>query len=552
MLALRTVGPAFATLCTLFLVGCGDDDAPGGQGGAASSTGVGGGASTAGSGPGPGAGGGDPTGRPKALIVGIDGLRQDYVATSVAPNLQAFATQGIAARTWLYAPPLSLTLSGPGWSTNATGVWPDKHGVTSNDFPVNELDTFPDFLSRLEAAKPELASYAATDWAPLGQDAAGGPIFGDAIDTKLALDADFDGLGYAADDVTITTEASQLLREGDPDVAFVYLGNVDVVAHVLGAVSTEYRDAIATADAQLGALLAAVAARPTRGEEDWLLVVTTDHGHLDAGGHGGFTWEERQSFVAVVADGLAPTTLPIAPRNVDVAPTVLAHFGVAVDPAWALDGVPIGTPSADPFDTLASALGPAVDEADPGPAFDGWTPDPPDGWDVDDSAMAPGGTTEWRGWSFTTDAFWTAAERGQGRESFVRGRGVFAVADADEWDDTGSASLGGDFDSTLVSEPYAVAGMSAARLQFASHYLQSGAQKAEVTVAFDGGAPAVVLHYGPAASDDNGGGDVISRIESLVVAVPAGATEMVVRWRFFDAGNDWFWAVDAPLVEPAG
>nr|VDG64663.1 Uncharacterised protein [Streptococcus thermophilus] len=30
--------------------------------------------------------------------------------------------------------------------------------------------------------------------------------------------------------------------------------------------------------------------------EDWLVVITTDHGHLDAGGHGGDSPEERASW----------------------------------------------------------------------------------------------------------------------------------------------------------------------------------------------------------------------------------------------------------------
>jgi hypothetical protein len=533
-----------AALPALVSWGCGDDAVPGGHAGASAGTG---GDATAGA----GVGGGDPTGRPKALVVGIDGLRHDFLATSAAPNLQAFAELGISARTWLYAPPLAATLSGPGWATNATGVWPDKHRVTSNDFPDADLEIYPDFLTRLEAARPELRSFTATDWAPLALEVSGGPIFGDAIDEQLAFDADTDGAGYAFDDIQIAEQAAATLRDGDPDVSFVYLGNVDVLGHVFGAASAEYREGIATADAQLGALLAAVAARPTRADEDWLLVVTTDHGMLDIGGHGGITWEERQAFLGVIADGRPATALAIAPRNVDLAPTILEHFGVAVDPAWSLDGIPIGIPSEDPFDDLVGALEPAVDEAHPGPGFDGWTRTPPEGWDVDDGAMPAGGTTEWRGWSFTTDAFWTAADRGQGRENFVRARGVFAVADADEWDDTGTPSLAGSFDSTLVSAPYPVDGATSVRLQFASHYRQSGAQKAEVSVAFDGAAPAVVLRYGPAASDANAGGDVPSRIESLLVPVPAGATAMVVRWRYFDAGNDWFWAVDAPLVEVA-
>ncbi len=63
--------------------------------------------------------------------------------------------------------------------------------------------------------------------------------------------------------------------------------------------------------------------------------------------------------------------------------------------------------------------------------------------------------TEWRGWSFTTDEFWTQAQRDENRECNVRARNVFAVADGDEWNDK---ALTGTFDSTLVSPACPVTG----------------------------------------------------------------------------------------------
>ncbi|MGW0249597.1 hypothetical protein ACWDYH_23520 [Nocardia goodfellowii] len=78
-----------------------------------------------------------------------------------------------------------------------------------------------------------------------------------------------------------------------------------------------------------------------------------------------------------------------------------------------------------------------------------------------------GGVTEWRGWSFTTDEFWTAAERGQSRESNGRARGVFAVADSDEWADK---IFRGRFNSRPVAPPVPVSGNATATISFVSHY----------------------------------------------------------------------------------
>ena len=86
---------------------------------------------------------------------------------------------------------------------------------------------------------------------------------------------------------------------GDPDALFVYLGNPDETSHQTGAIGPEYRAAIAEADTQVGRLVAAVRDRPTYGGEDWLILLSTDHGRRPDGGHGGRTEAELTSvFVA--------------------------------------------------------------------------------------------------------------------------------------------------------------------------------------------------------------------------------------------------------------
>jgi len=41
----------------------------------------------------------------------------------------------------------------------------------------------------------------------------------------------------------------------------------------------------------------------------------------------------------------------------------------------------------------------------------------------------------------------------------------------------------------------------------------------------------------------------VSRIATVFINVPGGAQQMVLRWRLYDAGNDWYCAIDAPHVE---
>jgi len=103
----------------------------------------------------------------KALVIGIDGLRWDRVNSSNAPRLTRLADAGVFAPSLLDVTSGTRTDSGPGWSTIATGVWPDKHGVLDNSFAITRYELYPDFLTRL--ARQGRTTFAAVDWRPLAR-----------------------------------------------------------------------------------------------------------------------------------------------------------------------------------------------------------------------------------------------------------------------------------------------------------------------------------------------------------------------------------------------
>ncbi|WP_225822832.1 alkaline phosphatase family protein [Streptomyces naphthomycinicus] len=456
---------------------------------------------------------------PKVLVIGLDGALLSRIKDADAPNLDALMAAGLTAPSSIYANPLAPTLSGPGWSTIITGVWPDKHNVKDNAFTGSRFTQYPDFLTRVETAKPALSTYAVASWAPITD-----TVFSPKVDTRVSTPS-------AEYDTGTTSRAVAALRDGNPDAVFVHLDNIDHAGHTYGAASAQYLDAIHGADAQVGRLVAAVRARPARAAEDWLIMVTADHGHTDAGGHGGSTLQERQTFLIATGPTLAAGSVRYDVKMPDVAASALAHLGIALDPAWELDGRPVQQPAPDDFDALRGRLQSRADETGIPAGVLGYTHTPPAGWSVDNSAMGTGGVTEWRGWTFTTDEFWTQAQRDQNRECNVRARNVFAVADGDEWNDK---AVTGTFDSTLVSPVYPVTGGGTAVLTYTTCYRQEAPQKGEVLVSYDDGTPAVVRTYTT---------DVPSRTESITLQVPAGATGARVRFRY-TGGNNWYWVID--------
>ena len=271
------------------------------------------------------------------LVIGIDGIRPDVLASVPTPNLDALAEAGAfsaEARTGF------PTVSGPGWSSFLTGVWPDKHGVTDNTFSGSNYGAFPDFLTRIERAAPELATFAAVDWTPLIDSLEGGRLVGDAVDVTVRLDGY--ELGWAEADSAVVAASVLHLETADPNAMFVYLGNPDEASHHAESIEEPYRQAIALADRHVGLLMDAVRARPNYSSEDWLVVSSTDHGRLADGGHGGDSPEESTIYFLVSGAGVAPGSLEGAPSIVDVPLTAMAHVGIVADSAWALDGRVVG------------------------------------------------------------------------------------------------------------------------------------------------------------------------------------------------------------------
>jgi predicted AlkP superfamily pyrophosphatase or phosphodiesterase len=232
------------------------------------------------------------------------------------------------------------TVSGPCWSSMLIGVRPEKHGVVSNDFSSNNYGEYPDFLTRIEAVRPELGTFAAVDWLPLGAEVDGGPLISDALDKKVVLNG-YDFGWSEADSISVVATINEL-EGGDSDALFVYLGAPDEISHTISGIGQEYRDAIAAADRHVGRLIHAVKGRNTFPEEDWLILIATDHGRTDMGGHGGESPEEVTIFYLASGPSVVPGT-PDGPVSLmDVPVTALAHLGIQLQAEWGLDGRVVG------------------------------------------------------------------------------------------------------------------------------------------------------------------------------------------------------------------
>lgn len=277
----------------------------------------------------------------RVLVVGIDGVRLDTLAQVKTPHLDSVAARGFLAP--VRVEPDAPSLSGPCWSTIATGVTAAKHGVMGNVFTNHRLATFPDFASILH--RIGMRSYVAAGWEPLVTAQYGGPLFATPSRSTFISEAGHDAPAWEVVDEQITVDAEHVLGTDRPIVSFIYLGSPDMTAHFLGC-GPEYRGAIEAADVRLGRILAAVGlADDAQGDpgDEWTVIVVTDHGHVDAGGHGGDTDVERTAWIAAFGPGIEPGGTADAGRplrHVDVAPSVYTALRLPLGREAAFDGLP--------------------------------------------------------------------------------------------------------------------------------------------------------------------------------------------------------------------
>lgn len=223
----------------------------------------------------------------RVLIIGIDGCRSDALQSAATPNIDALLPNSITS---YVAQNDDITFSGPGWSAMMTGVWSDKHGVTDNGFSGSDFDTYPHFFKRIEDINPELYTVSISQWHP--------------INNQIVLDhADYKY--NAPTEADVTNEAINQLENEDTDVMFLHFDNVDHAGHGNGFSTDvpEYIASIESVDSQIGLILATLYDRPNYTNEDWLILLSTDHGG-NGFSHGGTSIEEETIFYIAHNDNL--------------------------------------------------------------------------------------------------------------------------------------------------------------------------------------------------------------------------------------------------------
>lgn len=258
------------------------------------------------------------------LLIGIDGLRVDRAfGTGLAPTLDALALAG----SFQQATVEGATVSGPSWSSILAAQTLEEHGVFDNTFANNRLRKDGDLLARASLADSTTRTLAVSSWPGIAHPEGPGPIIAtraEMIDAGLHVNIVVDGAECGDDpDTEVLRRTLIEFDERTPDVAFVYLWLTDHVGHEFGGISPEYDEAIRVTDERIDRLVGSVKRRVEQHEEEWIVAITTDHGHRDEGGHGGDSDLERRTFLLVETFGTEKVEVPEDIRPVEFSTLLL-------------------------------------------------------------------------------------------------------------------------------------------------------------------------------------------------------------------------------------
>jgi len=223
----------------------------------------------------------------KVLVIGIDGCRSDVLQVTNTPNIDNLISNGLFSPDALND---DITISGPGWSAILCGVWSDKHGVVNNNFNGSDYENYPPFFKYINDFNPDLNTISICNWSPINEF-----IIQDHADEIINLGTDLE----------VATQAKNYLTDENPDVVFLHFDNVDHAGHAFGfsSDSPEYVSSIEGVDTYVGSVMQAIVERPNYNSEDWMIIVTTDHGG-NGFSHGGTTIEEENVFMIVSGNNI--------------------------------------------------------------------------------------------------------------------------------------------------------------------------------------------------------------------------------------------------------
>lgn len=281
---------------------------------------------------------------PKSIFIIVDGIPADVLESVATPNLDAISAVGGYTHAYVGGEAGGIsetpTVSAVSYNSLITGTWANKHNVWGNSIKDPNYNYW-DIFRIAKNHNPKLKTAIYSTWLDNRT-----KLIGDGLPQAGGTKLDYHFDGFEVDekrfphdeernyikniDELVSKEAARHVLAEGPDLSWVYLEFTDDMGHKFGD-SPQQIEAVKLMDVQVGRIWDALRARASSHNENWQIVITTDHGRdsKTGQGHGGQTERERTTWIVTNSTNLNDHFNDL-PGIVDILPSIAVHMGLSI------------------------------------------------------------------------------------------------------------------------------------------------------------------------------------------------------------------------------
>lgn len=238
----------------------------------------------------------------KAIIIGYDGCRADALDmmpahfSGINKMLDSGASFNLSYCGGVNFPAenTQATSTAPGWCSILTGEWADKTGITGNGI-TKSVEPKTLLVSLVEDKIIDSAAFI-TRWKGHFVDDNSTYKAEKEYCEKNSLDVEYI---QCLEDIASSSETIKNIKQDDcADFIFAIYEGTDAAGHAFGFSTNSpiYEAGFVINDILAYATIEAIENRDNYENEDWLIIITSDHGGYGTG-HGGNSIQERMTFI---------------------------------------------------------------------------------------------------------------------------------------------------------------------------------------------------------------------------------------------------------------